>query len=508
MKINNILLKSALGFMAMASLSSCTGDWLDLEPSDKKEAEGAIQTSEDLGNARVGMYTAFKGTSSLTDYYGRNMFVYGDVRGEDVQYNQASGSGRASFYYYMNYSTADNFTNNGSTAVWQSPFILVGRACRILEATELTDAEDAVATIAQYQAEAKVMRAFATFDLTRIYGKPYTEDNGASLGAPIVTTSLESTDKPSRSSVAECYTQILKDLNDAIDSNALPTDVTTGYLNVWAAKALLIRVYLSMGNNAKVMELADDIIANSPYKLWTTSEFATAWNETNASHSNEMIFEVAINDNTDWTDREGIAYLFKESDNGECPGYGDIIATKTFLDMLQEDPQDVRNNIMIPAVGKAATTFGTNKVFINKFQPVNKDVRYDDVPILRLSEVYLSAAEAAFDSGDKEKAATYLNAIITNRTTDASRSVASSTITADRIWKERRKELIGEGQRFFDAMRRGETIVRYTSDADKGWHDALNSDAREISRSSKKALPLIPQAEINANPNMQQNPTY
>lgn len=117
-------------------------------------------------------------------------------------------------------------------------------------------------------------------------------------------------------------------------------------------------------------------------------------------------------------------------------------------------------------------------------------------------------AEAAFNNGDTNTAAQMLNQIITNRTTDASKVVTASTITLDRIYIERRKELVGEGQRYFDAMRRGETITRYTSDEDRGWHDVLNEDARQFDRNSKKALPLIPADEINANPNMVQNPTY
>ena len=44
--------------------------------------------------------------------------------------------------------------------------------------------------------------SMALFDLTRIYGKPYTVDQGSSPGAPIATSPLESTEKPSRSTVA------------------------------------------------------------------------------------------------------------------------------------------------------------------------------------------------------------------------------------------------------------------------------------------------------------------
>ena len=128
--------------------------------------------------------------------------------------------------------------------------------------------------------------------------------------------------------------------------------------------------------------------------------------------------------------------------------------------------------------------------------------------MLRLSEVYLSAAEAAFQTGDKAAAAQLLNKLITNRTTDATKVVTAENITLDRIYMERRKELVGEGQRYFDVIRRGETVVRYTNDNNRGWHDVLTEEARTFNRDSKKALPLIPVAEINANPNIQQNPLY
>ena len=113
------------------------------------------------------------------------------------------------------------------------------------------------------------------------------------------------------------------------------------------------------------------------------------------------MFEISINNNTDWTDREGIAYLYADK-AGASPGYGDVIVTKDFSDMLTSDPADIRNDILLAA---AAGGFDKRKVYINKMPAVNGDVRYSNVPLLRLSEVYLSAAEAAFQAGDKNKAA-------------------------------------------------------------------------------------------------------
>lgn len=70
----------------------------------------------------------------------------------------------------MNYQTASEFTSStsSSTVTWKSPYIVIGRANRIIAAAEggaLSDAAEAKATIDQYAAEAKVLRALAHLTL-------------------------------------------------------------------------------------------------------------------------------------------------------------------------------------------------------------------------------------------------------------------------------------------------------------------------------------------------------
>ena len=93
--------------LVVGGMTSCVNNWLDESPSNGLDASTAVQTVSDLSGVRTGMYAAVKGNSSLLDYYGRLMFIYGDMRGEDVQYNWVDGSNRGSFYYYMTYETAD-----------------------------------------------------------------------------------------------------------------------------------------------------------------------------------------------------------------------------------------------------------------------------------------------------------------------------------------------------------------------------------------------------------------
>ena len=492
-----------------ASLSSCVNDWLDVTPSDGTDADAALTSSSDLAAARTGMYKALKGNSSLVDYYGQQFFVYGDVHaGDDYQYNNIGGSNRASFYYDMNYQTASEFSSSTSSSnvAWKSPYIVIGRANRIIAAAEggaLSDAAEAKATIDQYAAEAKVLRALAHFDLVRIYGKPYTEDQGASLGVPLVTEVLESNAKPARSTVAEVYTQVVKDLTEAISSNALATETEPGYVSVWGAKAILSRVYLNMGDYANALSVAEDIIKNSGAALWTRDQYFKAWDASTPNES-EFLFRLNVAGSTDNNDLNGIGNLQQRE------GYKEMVATKKFVDMLTSDPKDVRNDMFLPATAaKEVATYGTNKVYLNKLRGQGDNLRnVTIVPIIRLSEVYLTAAECAFRNNDKTKAVEYLNDLVKNRTTTVASLATVDNITLERILIERRKELIGEGQRYFDALRNNETITRYTSEADKGWHKILSKEAQSFNRDYFKAIAAIPQAEINANPNIKQNTGY
>lgn len=488
-----------------ASLSSCVNDWLDVAPSDGTDADAALTSSSDLDAARTGMYKALKGNSSFVDYYGQQFFVYGDVHaGDDYQYNNIGGSNRASFYYDMNYQTASEF--NTSTVSWQSPYVVIGRANRIIAAAEggkLSDAVEAKAKIEQYAAESKVLRALAHFDLVRIYGKPYTEDQGASLGVPLVTGVLESNAKPARSTVAEVYTQVVKDLTEAISSNALATETKPGYVSVWGAKAILSRVYLNMGDYANALSVAEDIIKNSGAALWTRDQYFKAWDASTPNES-EFLFRLNVAGSTDNNDLNSIGNLQQRD------GYKEMVATKKFVDMLTSDPKDVRNNMFLPATApKEVEAYGTNKVFLNKLRGQGGNLRnVTIVPIIRLSEVYLTAAECAFRNNGKTKAVEYLNDLVKNRTTTKASLATVDNITLERILIERRKELIGEGQRYFDALRNNETITRYTSEADKGWHKTLSKEAQSFNRDFYKAIAAIPQAEINANPNIKQNTGY
>ncbi|MFV0537332.1 MAG: RagB/SusD family nutrient uptake outer membrane protein [Dysgonomonas sp.] len=495
-------MKNKLKIFLLATVAitaaSCS-DYLDTKQYTAISTESAITSYSDAQAALVGMYDGIQGSSSRATYYASRMIYYGDVRGDDMQ-AQDQGK-RTSSCYEMRYSADD------SPAIWGTPYDANRRANNLIKALDEGKVTDATAEeIGDLRSQALVVRALVHFDLVRIYGMPYVVDNGASLGIPIVTEPLAPSSTPARNTVAEVYEQVIKDLTDAIASNNLPTTPQLGTINVWAAKALLCRVYLYKGDNQNALTLAKDIINNSSYKLWTNAEYGSVWSKEGTS---EVIFEIVNTDTSDWGDREGIGYLMSEN------GYSDMIVTTAFSNLLDEDPADVRHSIVDASVtDPMKALYGTAKVWCNKFRgKTGSQVPIANIPALRLSEVYLNGAEAAFKLGgaNLQTAADYVKAIAQRANPATTETFTTTNISLDRILKERRKELVGEGHRFFDAMRNNQTITRYTSEANRGRHYILTvAESRQFDRTYFRAILPIPLVEVNANPTirLQQNPKY
>lgn len=495
--ILNLFIASTL----VLGISACSNDWLDRSPSDGLPSSEAITNFSDAFNALNGMYDAIQGTPDYPNYYGARMIYFGDVRGDDMQSTPAGT--RTASSYLMNYTAT-----SGAPEIWESPYIVIRRAnslIRAIEAGNVTD--EPKEDVDNLKGQALMARALAHFDLVRVYSQPYFVSNGKGLGIPIVLEVKDASFTPGRNTIDEVYSQVITDLTNAIlilkDKQSL-SGTEIGYFNKWAAKALLSRVYLYKGDNQKAYETAVDIINNSPYKLWTSEEYATAWSKAGTS---EVIFEIVNASNDDWVDRSSIGYLYAEA------GYADAVMTKSFVDLVNASyPNDVRRRVMIPtAKDPSKLTWGDAKVFINKYpgREGTGDIRINNISILRLSETYLIAAEAASKLGDSGNAAKYLNAIVLRGNPNAT-ALTPAQATLDRILQENRIEFVGEGHRFFDLLRNNKQVVRYTSDTDMGWHLPLSKESSSFDLTYFRAILPIPQDETNANPviRAQQNPGY
>lgn len=85
--------------------------------------------------------------------------------------------------------------------------------------------------------------------------------------------------------------------------------------------------------------------------------------------------------------------------------------------------------------------------------------------LIRLSDVYLMYAEAKFLTNGADEALVYVNKVRERAGADK-----LDAITYDDIWKERRLELAGEGDRWYDYVRRSYYDMQYCIDELKSQH--------------------------------------
>lgn len=489
-----LLLTSALG------AASCSDSWLDLNPSTSVTTEQALSTMDDIRTALNGAYRQ----TSVHSYYGDNYWYYGDCRAMDVQAREGKGSGRrVSPYYEYNAEATDNFN---IVLPWQRPYVVIRQANNIISHIDAgTVADGNPDELDAVRAEALALRGLALFNLTRLFGMPYTYDGGASPGVPIVTEPTGPESLPARNTVGECYAQVVKDFTDALP--ALSREKRDGYVNYWAAQALLSRIYLDMGEYQKAYDAATDVIENNGglYSLYSQADYPGVWGQ---DFQSESLFElyITLTEPSGGTGGEGAPMVYA---NESSTDWNNLILTEDFLNLLDEDADDVRHCITQPSLienNAALPDAARNReVFLGKFPGKSGNPQDNNICIIRLSEVYLNAAEAGAHLGGAAltEARGYLNQLVSNRTTNTSMQVSSDAgLTVDRVLRECRKELVGEGQIFFIFLRNKKTIERKG-----GWHlNTLASSKAEVIEPTDLRIALpVPQAEIDANPNIVQN---
>lgn len=457
---------------------SCTNDWLNVKPSTALPSDDAITTEDDAMTALRGLYRMV----SAHGYYGDNYIYYAEVRGEDMQC-LTDGRRGESFYRF-----SDN-PNTVAVINWSEPYKVIRQANNLITQISSGNVSGNKTDINRIKAEALALRGLALFDLTRFFGMPYTQDSLAP-GVPIILKPEALQNKPARNTVAECYAQVIKDMTDALPD--LVVTRTDGYINQWSVKALLSRICLYKGDNTNALKYAEMVFApESPYSLWTHEEYPNVWG---SDFTSEAIFELlytAIENSGD----EGVPRVYWQF------GYNGIILTKAYLDLLGSDPNDVRHcftSYPLDETDKKTPQTDKPRYYLTKYPGKTKTNPMDNnICVIRLSEVCLTAAETALKEGNREKALDYLNRIVSRA--NPNKVVTDAELTVDRILLERRKELVGEGHFFFDALRTNRTIVR-----EGGWQLALGN-ANPIQPSDYRVALPIPQAEIDANPNIRQN---
>ncbi|NML19246.1 RagB/SusD family nutrient uptake outer membrane protein [Pseudoflavitalea sp. G-6-1-2] len=469
--------KGLLALTIAASLTSCKKDFIELNPPTSVDPAVALRSEADARNAMSGAYAGLRGVG----FYGRALMIYGDLLGDNI-YQHVNNSNRYTAFNNLNYTVA----NADILSTWTQGYNVILRANNIINC-----ALPSSPTMDQIRGEALAVRALSYFSLVRYYARPYT-DNPANPGVPLVVK-YDAFAKPGRATVEEVYTQIVTDLNTAFtlmtapNTNSPASAKNSSQFTKYGAKALLAKVYLTMGKMPEALVAAKDVIDNSGYKTLSASDIVGYWsNSSFRTDLTETLFEVsadAVSNNS----FDGLSYIYSQNGN-----YGDFVVNDAFYAIFSAN--DARRQLM-PVVARPKPN-GVAVPTVDKFPVIQGDV--SDTKVLRMSEMYLIAAEASVGVDDIQ-AQTYVNYITSRRNADPILSTGAALL--EDILTERRKELAFEGDRFMDLQRLKRNIDRGAN---------FPTSVRNIPYSNFRRLFPIPQTELDANPTLrpQQNPDW
>lgn len=445
-KIRNIL-----GVLLLATLSTSCQDWLDVSPETEVKYDDLFSYKNGFKDQLTGVYTSL----CTEDLYGAHLtFGMLDALGQQYVWQREAG-----IYYHLNRFEYKNSTSEGIiSGIWNNMYNTIANVNILLKGLDeypnvLTAKERNI-----FKGEALALRAFLHFDLLRMFGKSYVSGS-AMKSIPYVKEI--SKEVPPLKTVAEVCDLAINDLKEAatlLEEDPIKTgESSTAFLgtrsfhfNYYAVRALMARIYLYKNDKTNALANALEVIDSKKYP-WVAEEKVT----TSDRESRDGIFlpECIFMLNNTKLKSLTETYL-KESDNNTT-GNLLVMDNNVVNEIFEADKYggtDWRYTYYFASL--ASYYQGSTKLFQVSSTYNNRQ------PLLRLSEMYLIAAECVTS---KKDALVYLNTLRHNRGFDESNDLTEDEVTNDMlqgiIGKEYRKEFIGEGQWFFYCKRMDEALL-------------------------------------------------
>ncbi len=511
-----------VGTLAVGLLLACQEDLNKLNPNGNT-VDTYFKNTNELTSGVNAAYAILQGN----DLVAREWFFLHDLRSDEC----VSGGGQLEAPRNAVLTGSLDPNNYVSNSVWTSFFRLIHRAnIAIVSGTAIQTAGSDETLKKRLIAEAKFLRAFAYTDLVAMWGE-----------VPIYDTYVKTTtESKGRSTVAQVYDFIVKDLSEAqLDLPKSYSGADLGRVPQGAAQLLLARAYMQKGDYAKAKVELEKIKASGVYSL--TEKFLDNFLE-ETEYNKETLFEMSftedgtgINWNTGAGDSDipswgGSPESSARGQEYSAVGWRNVIPSSRLLDEFErpskgdtkEDPRlrytfyfpgDKFNNGTNEIGGADFPLQGNSSMFEGKEQLISwrkysflyKKTATGETNInsginhrlMRYSEVLLSLAECENEAGNTAAAIGYLNQIrnradvqMPNYPTSRFKCSNKTEILAA-IMHERMVEMAGEQQRNRD-------ILRWRAQG------KLTTEPISYFSAKYKLLPL-PQEEIDNNPNIDKN---
>lgn len=499
------ILYSALVAGSMLAMPGCKKDYLETKPTDQVDNTSIFTTTANASVALNGVYRYMyeRTTTTGTNAQGKpgvtGILLGLDHMGEDLHQANATWFTSTGEGNYVAPRT-DNHPSN--LYYYRTFFRMIGNLNYII--ANVDGLEGTQAERNRIKAEALTLRAYSYSYLVQFYGTRY---NAAAkpnnqLAVPMPLSPVDS--RMPRVSVETIYSQIVKDLDDAIALNVTTVPNKT-HVNVWGTKGLRARVALTMQDYPNAIKYAKEVVDGNAYPLMSQADYQTGFN--NAALSE---FMWATMPSTEQGDTFGsfyaqIAYNANTTYQRGTPkrinsALYNLIGANDVRKKMWE-PAPTAANFPLPTTAFVRVPFMSRKFSVKTVG----DPSLGDFPWMRSAEMHLILAEAYARTGGQDPAAQdALFELVRRRDLTAVKSTNTGQALIDEIMVNRRVELWGEGFRVLDLKRLNLPLDR---NAVPNYVATSVNNVMSIPAGDPRFLWLIPRSEIDNNPNIgPQNP--
>ena len=433
---------------AVLLTSTSCDSFLDITPDGQVKRDPLLSTPEGIEDAMYGVYSQMR-TQSL---YGQELhFSTLEILSHTLWCNGSDGI-TAMGKYDWNHSSVKGVFESAWTAMYKN----ISNVNSVLNAPLVKNATEYPYTI--YCGEALGLRAFMHFDLVRLFAEQYTVNPKAD-GIPYATEFSLNT--PDFESLEKNYEHILADLHEAelmladedqyenVSNYMLDRQI---HFNLRAVQATLARVYLTMGNKEKAAHYALAVINDGKYTLKGKTEVVN--DLAGVLSKKETIFGIYYSG----------FYTNVNAKLQQMTSYYSLDLREDFMSLYEKDAagSDYRTMANFSESGTGSgTKYRLSK--LTDIYELNNNVsnRPSDlilgINMIRIPEMYYIAAEALLES-DYGQALELYNTVRMHRGLEA---LEDNELTVELINDERYKEMIGEGQTYFNMKRQNLPIVSY-----------------------------------------------
>tara|TARA_R110002096_G_scaffold17720_11_gene61201 strand:- start:591 stop:2210 length:1620 start_codon:yes stop_codon:yes gene_type:complete len=459
----------------LLGITSCSNDFIDIEPQSYITESIYFSNTEELNTALFACYAGMRAPAE-------EEWKFTELRSDNAVLNQIATTSVDNILFLSYDAFFINTIDPNLSRFWFFNYVNIKNTNILLDKMNVNYKEGSIVygdntidatedDIKDVASQASFLRAYHYFNLVRLFGDVFLVTEPTS---PVEATALTRVDK------ALVYDLIIADLQNTITNGNSArysniTDANAGRANAWSAKALLAKVYLTLGRKTDALPLLTDIIANSGYGLESTyKDVFSINNELNK----EILFTIRYKSGEGYLgspfttsfapalptrDSNGVPIFVVSNQGDNAPGQEllDSFITDPVVDSLAPiTSPDIRRSFILPS----RDTSTPQKLFYTKYW-YSLSVRDDsefDFPIIRYADVLLMYAEAAGNSNPNTL--TYMNQVRAR----AGLTGANALTTADidtpaefemALSNERRWEFTAENHRWYDILRYGTTTT-------------------------------------------------